>query len=58
MLLGKDHPELVLLAFFICYGIAGFGDGLVGVPWSDMTGTSLDHRWRARMFGLTTAVTG
>lgn len=56
--LGKDRPELVLLAFFICYGIAGFGDGLVGVPWSDMVGTSLDTRWRARMFGLTTAATG
>ena len=58
VLLGKDHPELVLLAFFICYGIAAFGDGLVGVPWYDMTGTSLDHRWRARMLGLSTAVTG
>lgn len=56
--LGKDQPALVLLAFFICYGIASFGDGLVGVPWSDMIGTSLDGRWRARMFGLTTAVTG
>ena len=58
VLLGKDHPELVLIAFFVCYGIAGFGDGLVGVPWSDMTGTSLDHRWRARMLGLTNAATG
>ncbi len=58
VLLGKDHPELVLLAFFICYGIAGFGDGLVGVPWSDLIGTSLDNRWRARMFGFTTAGTG
>jgi MFS family permease len=56
--LGKDNPGLVLLVFFICYGIAGFGDGLVGVPWTDMVGTSLDNRWRARMFGLTTALTG
>ncbi len=56
--LGRDRPDLVLLAFFICYGIAAFGDGLVGVPWSDLTGTSLDNRWRARMFGLTTAATG
>src|SRR5690348_10116478 len=32
VLLGKDRPGLVLIAFFICYGIAGFGDGLVGVP--------------------------
>ena len=56
--LGKGQPELVLLAFFICCSIAAFGDGLVGVPWADLVGTSLDSRWRARMFGLTTAGTG
>jgi MFS family permease len=56
--LGADKPGLILLAFFICYGIAAFGDGLVGVPWADLAGTSLNNRWRARMFGLTTAVTG
>ncbi|MCA9883905.1 MAG: MFS transporter, partial [Anaerolineae bacterium] len=39
-------------------GIAALGDGLVGVPWSDLVGTSLDSRWRARMFGLTSAITG
>ncbi len=58
VLLGKDRLDIILIGFFICYGIAGFGDGLVGVPWSDLTGTSLDHRWRARMLGLTTALTG
>lgn len=56
--LGTDRPELVLLAFFICYGIASVGDGLVGVPWADLAGNSLDQRWRARMFGLTSAITG
>src|SRR5919206_2215761 len=56
--LGRDHPTLVLLVFFTCYSIAAFGDGLVGVPWADLAGTSLDNRWRARMFGLTTATTG
>jgi MFS family permease len=56
--LGEGRPELILLAFFICYSIAAFGDGLVGVPWADLAGTSLNNRWRARMFGLTTAVTG
>jgi MFS family permease len=56
--LGADHPTLLLVAFFTCYGIAAFGDGLVGVPWADLAGTSLDNRWRARMFGLTSAVTG
>lgn len=56
--LGADRLELVLVAFFICYSIAAFGDGLVGVPWADLAGTSLDNRWRARMFGLTSAVTG
>ena len=56
--LGRDHPEFVLIAFFICYSIAALGDGLVGVPWADMAGTSLDNRWRARIFGFTTATTG
>lgn len=55
--LGKDQPQLTLLAFFICMAIAAFGDGLVGVPWADLAGTSLDHRWRARFFGLTTVIT-
>jgi MFS family permease len=58
VLLGKDRPGTILVAFFIAYGIAGLGDGIVGVPWADITGTSLDSRWRARMFGLMTAVTG
>jgi MFS family permease len=58
MWLGAERPGLVLLAFFICYSIAAFGDGLVGVPWADLAGTSLNNRWRARMFGLTTAITG
>jgi MFS family permease len=49
---------LILIAFLICYGIAAFGDGLVGVPWADLIGTSLDDRWRARMFGLMTAIGG
>jgi len=56
--LGRDQPQLILLAFFICYGLASLGDGLVGVPWADLAATSLDNHWRARMFGATTAITG
>jgi MFS family permease len=56
--LGKDRPELILVAFLICYSIAALGDGLVGVPWSDLAGSSLDSRWRARMYGSTSALTG
>lgn len=56
--LGKDQPGLILLIFFVCYTIAAFGDGLVGVPWADLAATSLDNRWRARMFGITAAVSG
>jgi len=56
--LGKHQPQLILLAFFICYSIAAIGDGLVGVPWADLAATCLDNRWRARMFGLTTVATG
>ncbi|MEZ4866294.1 MAG: MFS transporter [Caldilineaceae bacterium] len=58
MWLGKDQPQLILLAFFICYSIAAVGDGLVGVPWADLAATCLNNRWRARMFGLTTVATG
>lgn len=56
--LGRERPELILVAFFVAYSIAAFGDGVVGVPWADLVATSLDNRWRARMFGLTTIATG
>lgn len=58
VLLGKDQPGAILGFFLICYGIIAVGDGVVGVPWADLTGTSLDARWRARMFGLMVAATG
>jgi MFS family permease len=58
VLLGKERPQAILAAFLICYGIAAVGDGLVGVPWTDLTGTSLDNRWRARMFGFMSAISG
>jgi MFS family permease len=58
VLLGRERPALILVAFLICYSIAALGDGLVGVPWADMLGSSLDNRWRARMFGLMTASAG
>ncbi len=56
--LGSGRPGLTLLLFFVCYAIAAFGDGLVGVPWTDLAATSLDNRWRALMFGITAAVSG
>ncbi len=55
---GKDQPGAILAAFLICYGIAAIGDGVVGVPWADLSGTSLDGRWRARMFGIQSGATG
>ncbi len=58
ILLGKTQPGAVLVAFLICYGIAALGDGIVGVPWADLIGTSMDDRWRARMFGLMSAFAG
>ena len=56
--LGAGQPQLILIAFFICYSLAAFGDGLVGVPWADLAATSMDHRWRARMFGIATVIIG
>ncbi len=58
VLLGQGRPGAILVAFLICYGIAAIGDGLVGVPWADLIGTSLDNRWRARMLGLMSAIAG
>jgi hypothetical protein len=55
--LGPDKPELILIAFFISYCIASFGDGLVGVPWADLITSSLDERRRARMLGFGQALT-
>lgn len=58
VLLGKDRPIFILIAFMIGYGLAAFGDGLVGVPWADLIGTSLDNKWRARMFGIMSGSAG
>lgn len=57
-LVSKEQPGLILLAFLICYGAAAFGDGFVGVSWSDLLGSSLDNRWRARVFGWMSAISG
>ncbi|MCY4022077.1 MAG: MFS transporter [Anaerolineaceae bacterium] len=51
-LLADERKELILLVFFLCYAISALGDGLVGVPWADMIGSSLDSRWRSRLYGL------
>ena len=58
VLLGKDQPAAILIAFLLCYSIASIGDGIVGVPWADLIGTSLDNRWRARMLGIMSASAG
>jgi MFS family permease len=56
--LGRGQLGGVLVAFFICYSLAALGDGLVGVAWVDLSASSLDDRWRARMFGVSIASTG
>ncbi|MCC6802317.1 MAG: MFS transporter [Anaerolineae bacterium] len=58
VLLGREQIGAILFAFLICYGIAAVGDGIVGVPWADLSGTSLNERWRARMFGWMNASVG
>lgn len=55
---GADDPTLLLVLFLVFYGIAALGDGLVGVPWIDLMGSSLDDRRRARLFGLGNALVG
>ncbi|NLX11003.1 MAG: MFS transporter [Chloroflexi bacterium] len=58
VLLGPERPGAILAAFLFFYALAALGDGLVGVPWVDLIGSSLDNRRRARMFGIGTALTG
>lgn len=58
MFLGADNPSLILGVFFVSYGLVAFGDGLVGAAWADLMGTSLNSRWRARMFGLMSTIVG
>lgn len=57
-LLGNQHLGLILVAFMVCYGIAGIGDGVVGVPWADLIGNSLNDRLRARLLGLVISISG
>ena len=52
---GTMQPTNILFLFLGCYAIAALGDGLVGVPWAEMTGSSLDERWRARFYGFMSA---
>jgi MFS family permease len=58
VLLGPEQPGMILAAFLFFYALAALGDGLVGVPWMDFVGSSLDDRRRARMFGLGNAAVG
>lgn len=58
VLLGPERPGTILAAFLVFYGLAALGDGLVGVPWMDLVGSSLDDRRRARLFGLGNAAVG
>lgn len=55
---GPDRRQEILIAFLALYGLAALGDGLVGVPWIDLAGSSLDDRRRARLFGLGNALVG
>ncbi len=58
VLVGPERPGLLLGGFLLFYGLAALGDGLVGVPWLDLVGSSLDNRRRARLFGYGNAVVG
>ena len=58
VVVGAGHPGVLLGFFFLFYGMIAIGDGLVGVPWVDLMGSSLDNRRRARLFGLGNALLG
>ncbi len=58
VLAGAERPGLLLGGFLLFYGLAALGDGLVGVPWLDLVGSSLDDRRRARLFGYGNAAVG
>lgn len=58
VLLGPHRSSAILVAFLVFYGLAALGDGLVGVPWMDLVGSSLDDRRRARLFGFGNAAVG
>jgi MFS family permease len=52
------NAHTILILFLVTYAVAALGDGLVGVPWADLTGSSLNERWRARFYGFTSAGSG
>lgn len=58
VLLGPERPHLILALFLLFYGLAALGDGLVGVPWLDLAGGSLDSKRRAQTFGDGRAMVG
>ncbi len=58
LLVGPGHPGLLLVFFLVFYGMFAIGDGLVGVPWVDLMGSSLDNRRRTRLFGMGNALLG
>lgn len=58
ILLGGDRKPEMLALFMLFYMLAALGDGLVGVPWMDLLGSSLDNNRRARLFGYGTASVG
>lgn len=58
VLLGAERKAEMLALFLLFYALAALGDGIVGVPWMDLIGSSLDSKRRARMFGYGTALVG
>lgn len=58
VLLGPDRKAEMLALFLLFYALAALGDGVVGVPWIDLLGSSLDNKRRARLFGHGTAIVG
>lgn len=56
--LGGDQRSALLILFLLFYGLAALGDGVGGVPWMDLVGSSLDDARRTKMFGYGNALVG
>jgi MFS family permease len=52
------HPSVMLVLFFVCWGLFAVTDGIASVPWYDILGRTIPLNRRGRLFGTAQAVMG